>query len=232
VNPEARRCASCYDPRVIGSRRIDLCDGAWLDFWPRVIDDDDAWLARLRGELALTAEQFRMMGRLVTSPRLVSFHGDPGTDYLYSGMRHDPAPWTPALSDMRALVQDTTGLTFNAVLVNLYRDGRDGMGWHADAEPEIGPSPEDRWVASLSLGASRRFVLRHPRRPRDRRELDLGRGGLLVMRGTTQRHYRHAIPKTTRPVEPRLNLTFRHIAKLGSSSPARRTTLRTDAVPR
>jgi alkylated DNA repair dioxygenase AlkB len=84
------------------------------------------------------------------------------------------------------------------------------MGWHADAEPEMGPGPDDRWIGSLSLGAARRFVLKH-RETKERVVLELGGGDLLVMRGTTQTHWRHAVPKTKRPVAPRLNLTFRHI---------------------
>ena len=191
--------------------RIDLADGAWLDLWPGAIDDDEGWMSRLLDELPLASERLRMLGRELATPRLVSWHGDPGSAYTYSGTLHEPRPWTPSLAELRAVLEATTGLRFNAVLANYYRDGRDGMGWHADAEPEVGPSPDDRWVASLSLGAPRRFLLRHRRRGADRHELHLGGGALLVMRGTTQRHYRHAAPKTARPVAPRLNLTFRHI---------------------
>jgi alkylated DNA repair dioxygenase AlkB len=99
------------------------------------------------------------------------------------------------------------------VLANYYRDGQDGMGFHRDAEPELGPSPEDRWIASLSLGAVRRFVIAHAKRKSDRHEFALGAGTLLVMRGTTQTHYRHAAPKTARSVGARLNLTFRHVVQ-------------------
>jgi alkylated DNA repair dioxygenase AlkB len=191
--------------------RFDLCPGAWLDFWPRAIADHAGWLDRLRAELPLAGETYRIAGRTVSAPRLVSWHGDEGTDYVYSGARHIPAPWTPGLAELRAAVEALTGLHFNSALANFYRDGADGMGWHADAEPEIGPSPDDRWIASLSLGAPRRFLLRHRRRREDQRELELGQGSLLVMRGTTQTHYRHAAPKTARPVGPRLNLSFRLI---------------------
>jgi alkylated DNA repair dioxygenase AlkB len=103
----------------------------------------------------------------------------------------------------------------NAALANYYRDGRDSMGWHADDERELGPSPDDVAVASLSLGAARRFLLRHRTRG-ETRELALGDGSLLVMRGTTQRHWRHALPKTRAAVGPRLNLTFR-VVRPGSS---------------
>jgi alkylated DNA repair dioxygenase AlkB len=96
------------------------------------------------------------------------------------------------------------------VLANLYRDGRDSVGFHADDEPELGPSRDDIAIASLSLGAERRFVLKH-RRSGARHLFELGHGALLVMTGRTQHHYVHAVPKTERPVQPRLNLTFRVI---------------------
>lgn len=192
--------------------RIELGDGAWVDLWPRgVPDPDDAWLARLMDELPLAQETYRMGGREVRSPRLVSWHGDAGTGYAYSGLAHEPAPWTPGLAELRSEIERITERTFNSVLANLYRDGNDSMGWHADREPEIGPTPEDRWIASLSFGAPRRFVLKH--RAGARRVFELGAGDLLVMRGTTQTHWRHALPKTRRPVGPRLNLTFRHVGR-------------------
>jgi len=192
--------------------RMELGEGAWIDLWPELVPDSDGLLlSALRDELPLARETYRFMGREVASPRLVSWHGDAGTGYVYSGVFHEPRPWTTTLSELRDRIAATTGLTFNSVLANLYRDGADGMGWHADAEPEIGPTPEDRWVASLSFGARRRFLLRHRRRRDDRHELSSGAGDLLVMRGTTQSRFRHSLPKTRRPVGPRLNLTFRHV---------------------
>lgn len=192
-------------------QRFDLTEGAWLDHWPELVADARSWLDRLVAELPLHAEHYTMFGRTVAAPRLVSWHGDPGAAYVYSGLRHEPAPWTPALADLRAVVEEVTGLGFNAVLANYYRDGQDSMGWHSDAEPEVGPRPDDRWIASVSLGAVRRFALRHKRRKREGVTLELASGSLLVMRGTTQTHYRHALPKTAGVAEPRLNLTFRHI---------------------
>ena len=96
----------------------------------------------------------------------------------------------------------------NSVLANLYRDGRDAMGWHSDDEPELGPRPV---IASLSLGGTRRFVFRHRREPERKYELPLGHGSLLLMRGDTQADWKHALPRTARPVAPRINLTFRRI---------------------
>jgi alkylated DNA repair dioxygenase AlkB len=102
---------------------------------------------------------------------------------------------------------------FNSVLANLYRDGRDSMGWHSDDEPELGAQPV---IASLSLGSTRRFVLKHRRDPSRKFALELPHGSLLLMRGATQANYRHALPRTARPVGPRINLTFRRISPLGT----------------
>jgi len=108
---------------------------------------------------------------------------------------------------LRAKVSEAAGAAFNSVLANLYRDGRDAMGWHADDERELGPEPV---IASLSLGAARRFALKH-RASGERLNLALQPGSLLIMRGPTQRHWLHALPRTARPVGERLNLTFRRI---------------------
>jgi alkylated DNA repair dioxygenase AlkB len=195
---------------AIACTRTELGEGAWIDRFDSLVPDHQVVMERLVAELPLARERYRIIGRDVSSPRLVSWHGDPGTGYVYSGVMHEPTPWTPELAALRARVEAATDLVLNAVLVNLYRDGNDSMGWHADAEPEVGPSPDDRWIASVSLGARRRFVLRH--RKRDvRHVLELGEGDVLVMRGTVQTHYRHALPKTRRPVGPRMNLTFRHV---------------------
>lgn len=194
------------------TKRTDLGEGAWLELLPELVPAPERWMSRLVGELPLAPETYRMGSRAVQSPRLVSWHGEPGTGYAYSGVSHEPTPWTAALGELRTLVENTTGLRFNSVLANLYRDGSDSMGWHADREPEIGPTPDDRWIASLSFGARRRFVLKH-RRSAVRHVFELGAGDLLVMRGTVQDHFRHALPKTRRPVGPRLNLTFRHVVQ-------------------
>jgi alkylated DNA repair dioxygenase AlkB len=139
-------------------------------------------------------------------PRLVAWHGDPGTAYTYSGTLHEPLPWTPVLQSIRDRVQGLTGHSFNSVLLNRYRDGRDGMGWHADDERELGRDPV---IASVSLGATRRFKLRHRRLREAVATIGLAHGDLLLMAGPTQHAYVHAVPKTTRPVDERVNLTFR-----------------------
>jgi len=169
----------------------------------------DSLFRELRAGIDWQQEDIVMFGRRRRVPRLVAWHGDPGATYRYSGVTHEPRPWTPALRRIQRRVEELTAQRFNAVLLNLYRDGRDGMGWHADDEPELGPDPA---IASVSLGATRRFRMRHRRRKQQVLDLELEHGSLLLMQGPTQHHWVHALPKTTRPVGERINLTFRRVA--------------------
>lgn len=191
---------------------IPLADGS-ARLWRQAFPADAAGrlFAEIRREIDWRQETITIFGANRLVPRLVAWHGDAAARYAYSGVMHEPEPWTPALSSIRASVRRITGLAFNAVLLNLYRDGRDGMGWHADDEPELGPDPV---IASVSLGAARRFCLRH-RRLGLRVDLTLEDGSLLLMSGATQRNWVHAVPKTARPVGERINLTFRRVLPAG-----------------
>ncbi|MEO6518997.1 MAG: alpha-ketoglutarate-dependent dioxygenase AlkB [Pseudoxanthomonas sp.] len=168
----------------------------------------DALFRELRDSIDWQTHRIRLFGRNVDSPRLSSWIGDAGSSYTYSGVRFEPQAWPTALVAVRQHLMQTLGYEFNSVLANLYRDGRDCMGWHADNEPELGKQPV---IASLSLGATRRFVLKAFREPSRKLEIALPHGSLLVMGGDTQQHYRHALPRTARPVAERINLTFRRI---------------------
>ncbi|MDQ2771489.1 MAG: alpha-ketoglutarate-dependent dioxygenase AlkB [Bacteroidota bacterium] len=170
-------------------------------------------LADLTATVTWEQRTIRLFGQEFPQPRLTAWYGDPDARYTYSGLAWEPRPWLPALAELRARVEAATTARYNSVLLNLYRDGRDSMGWHADDEPELGPAPI---IASLSLGAPRRFRLR-PRAglPYVPFGIDLPNGSLLLMRGPTQQHWQHALPKTARPVGPRLNLTFRWVSPPG-----------------
>ena len=177
-------------------------------------EEADGLLAELLAAIRWENHRIRIFGREVASPRLSCWIGDPGASYVYSGTRFDPHPWPAPLAAVRARVEQACGAGFNSVLANLYRNGDDAMGWHSDDEPELGERPV---IASLSLGAERKFRLR-PRRPRgeparrdDIRGLVLGHGSLLRMAGDTQRHYLHDLPRARGVAQPRLNLTFRRI---------------------
>ncbi|GAB2946573.1 alpha-ketoglutarate-dependent dioxygenase AlkB [Hymenobacter coalescens] len=192
------------------SLRLPLADVQWdPGFLPPA--EATALLAEITASVAWRHEPIKLFGREVLQPRLTAWHGDAGTAYRYSGLRLEPQPWTPVLQELRQRVQVAANTTFNSVLLNLYRSGQDSMGWHADDEPELGPAPV---IASVSLGAARRFRLRprpgvglaHP--PLG---LELPSGSLLLMQGDTQRYWQHAVPKTAQLLGPRLNLTFRYI---------------------
>lgn len=174
-------------------------------FQPAEADD---LLALLRTRIDWQQEEIVIFGERRRVPRLVAWHGDPGTAYTYSGTVHEPLPWTPELQQIRHRVEELTAHRYNSVLLNLYRDGRDGMGWHADDEPELGREPV---IASVSLGTTRRFKLRQRRSRIAASTLDLAHGDLLLMAGQTQHAYVHAVPKTARPVGVRINLTFRWV---------------------
>jgi len=198
----ATPCPECID--------FGLAD-ATVRLWPAAFEHDEAsrLFEALRARIRWREEEIVMFGQRRRVPRLVAWHGDPGAGYRYSGTDHDPEPWTAELERVRARAHELSGTQFNAVLLNLYRDGRDGMGWHADDEPELGRDPV---IASVSLGAPRRFCLRHRRRRDLALALELPHGSLLVMGGPTQHHWLHALPKTRRAVGERINLTFRRVA--------------------
>lgn len=180
---------------------------SWHRHWLAAADAD-ALQRILREQVPWEVHRIRMFGRQVDSPRLSCWMGDPAAHYRYSGTDFVPAPWHPALLPLRERLAASCATPFNSVLLNRYRDGDDGMGWHSDNEPELGPAP---LIASLSLGAERRFTLRRRDDHARKAEVTLGHGDLLLMGGATQRHYQHALPKSTRPLAERINLTFRWI---------------------
>lgn len=179
-----------------------------IDYYPDWVDDADQLFKLLWEEIAWEQHTITLYGRDVLTPRLTAWMGD--GPYRYSGIVNEPTAWPRALVERRERLQDELGVEFNSCLVNLYRDGADSMGYHSDNEPELGAQPT---IASISLGDRRRFVLRH-RSTGERWSWDLGHGDLLVMRDESQSNYAHAIPKTSRQVGPRMNLTFRRFLRI------------------
>lgn len=190
----------------MGAQAIHLA-GATISFDPDWLDDGAASVLFdvLHGALPWERHRITVYGRTLDAPRLSCWIGDPDATYVYSGTRFVPHPWHPALRAVRDRLARELGTPFNSVLANLYRDGRDRLGFHRDNEPELGPRPV---IASVSLGATRRFRFKGEA---DSMGIDLTHGSLLVMSGDTQVHYRHAVPPTARAVRPRINLTFRRI---------------------
>lgn len=176
---------------------------SWLDS-----GDAEALQARLRDEVPWSVHRIRLFGRWVDSPRLSCWMGDPEASYRYSGARFEPEPWHPAIRELLPRLEADCGARFNSVLLNRYRHGGDSMGWHSDDEPELGAEPV---IASLSLGAERRFLLRMRADHTVKAEWRLADGDLLVMRADCQRVAQHALPKMARVRGERINLTFRWV---------------------
>ena len=153
-------------------------------------------------------ESIKIYGKQVDIPRLTAWHGEPNTIYTYSGIRVESSPWTPELLEIKRRIEEVSGTTFNSVLLNFYRDGRDSVAWHADDEPELGCNPA---IGSVSFGATRKFQMKHKTGAARPREFELENGSYLLMRGATQHNWLHQVPKTKRLVGKRINLTFRKI---------------------
>lgn len=189
-------------------REVPLIDGSarlWREWLAEI--EANSLFAQLRDELAWEQSIIRTYGREHPIPRFNAWYGDPGAAYRYSGRTFEPRPWLPVLLKVKIMVEQTCGVAFNGMLANYYRDGQDSVSWHSDAEPELGTNPI---IASVSLGAERKFTLKH----RLRKDLApvhlwLPSGSLLLMDGPTQHYWVHQLPKTTKPVGPRINLTFR-----------------------
>jgi alkylated DNA repair dioxygenase AlkB len=187
-------------------------DGLRLRLWRGWLADPDDWFQVLRDSTAWQQPRISVYGRSHAVPRLSCWVAEPGHAYAYSGLHQAPQPWTPSLTRLRRRIEGQLALAadqgFQGVLLNLYRDGRDAMGWHADAESELDPEAS---IASLSLGASRCFRLRPRAAGGQPLDLELGSGDLLVLDPPTQRHWLHCLPRRLRLREPRLNLTFRRL---------------------
>ena len=194
----AAGAVSAYDPAMLP---------AGFHYRPGLFDlaTSRAHLDGLLAELAWEQQRFTIYRRELPMPRLIAMYGPVG--YRYSGVVHPPCPLPPRLEVIRAVVQASTGLAFNSVLANLYRDGRDSVGWHRDSDYAHGGQPA---IASLSFGAVRTFQIRERSGPTVA-AIDLEPGSLLVLDGAAVARWQHTVPKTARPVGPRINLTFRHM---------------------
>jgi alkylated DNA repair dioxygenase AlkB len=169
----------------------------------------DACLRRLIGDTPWRQDEVQVWGKIHRQPRLHAWYGDRGSGYRYSGLTLTPLPWTPLLNALKLQVEDLCGECFNSVLLNYYRNHRDGMGMHADDEPELGGEPA---IASLSLGEERVLRFKHRRdNSMDPVKVPLPHGSLLLMKGATQANWHHGINKQSRPCGARVNLTFRRV---------------------
>lgn len=173
-------------------------------------DDADRLFLCLQQQLVWQEELITIVGKQVKVPRLTCWYGDPGANYRYSGVLHKPLTWTDDLQAVRKQLEVHCAESFNSVLANLYRNGKDSMGWHADKEKSLGKNP---YIASLNFGAARLFKLQH-NKGRQILNIELRHGDLLLMGGTLQHHWRHSVPKSRELKAARINLTFRNIRHL------------------
>jgi len=185
---------------------------AELFFYPQLLESNqaDILLASLKQEIEWTQNTIRFYGKESLVPRLEAWYGDPGKSYSYSGIHMNPKPWTQNLIQIKRAIEPIAKVNFNSVLINYYRDGKDRVAWHSDDEKELGQNPV---IGSISLGAERKFKMRHRQYKTNglKYAIMLNHGSFLLMKGTTQHHWMHEIPRTSKPTDPRINLTFRII---------------------
>ena len=181
-------------------------DGS-ADYYGMVLTTTAAhdYLDRMLRYIQWRNDEAVIFGRHIITKRKVAWYGDETYSYTYSGKTRDALSWTRELLELKTIVEGVCGRTFNSCLLNLYHTGEEGMAWHGDDEKTLEP---DGAIASLSLGAERKFSFRH-RKTRETVSVQLEAGSLLVMHGPTQTNWMHALPKTKKVQLPRVNLTFR-----------------------
>lgn len=181
-------------------------DGTVL-YFPSLVApaDRSAWFESLLKNVQWKHDEVTIFGKKHITKRQVAWYGEDDFEYRYSNSSRSALPWTPQLLSLKKVVEDATNTSFNSCLLNLYNDGAEGMGYHSDDEKELGKNPV---IASVSLGAERKFFLRH-RETKLRVDVLLEDGSLLLMKDQTQHHWVHSLPKTSKVKSPRINLTFR-----------------------
>ena len=171
------------------------------------LDESSTYYEQLFQEVEWRQEEMQLYGKRVKFPRMTAWYGENDKKYSFSGITLHPIKWTKTMLDIKRSIESKYDVHFNSLLLNLYRGGADSISWHTDAEPELGTNPT---IASISFGAQRTFQLKH-NETNERINLKLEDGSLLLMRGSLQHHWKHQIPKTTKPLGGRINLTFRNI---------------------
>lgn len=192
--------------------KFNLKDGeVWIMYYFMPEDKAKFYYDALLYNINWRQEEIKMYGKTHPIPRKTAWYGYPDFNYKYSGIMCNPEPWTKELMDIKKVIEHfVPGENFNSVLLNLYRDGNDKVSWHSDDETELGENPT---IASVSLGAVRRFDLKHKDDPKHKFHIELSSGSLVIMTGTLQHHWLHQIPVQKKIHEPRINLTFRTIKK-------------------
>jgi alkylated DNA repair dioxygenase AlkB len=183
---------------------------AEIIYFPHFFDlkEADTIFEQLTNEIPWQQDDIRVFGKTYPQPRLTALFGNEGKPYSYSNIKMQPHPWNTCLQKIKSQLESVSNTNFTSVLLNLYRDGKDSNGWHSDNEKELGLNPV---IASVSFGTERIFQLKHNTIPNLKQNILLEHGSLLLMKGTTQHFWKHQIPKTSKPIGSRINLTFRVI---------------------
>ena len=181
-----------------------------LDYRPEVFTaaESEQLMRKFIAEMPWQQKLIKMYDKKVLTPRLTIWIGDTGKDYTYSGEKHNPLPWTKELLMIKNRIEPLAGTTFNSVLLNYYRDGNDSVAWHSDNENSLGEHPV---VASVTFGQVRSFDIRNKKDHSLKFSVKLENGSYLLMKGGLQENWEHRIAKSTKPMKPRVNLTFRII---------------------
>jgi len=188
---------------------FDLID-AQVSYVPSFIGFEEAneLFNKLINDISWQQDDIVVFGKKFQQPRLTALYGNDGKSYSYSSLTMFPNKWNSLLIYIKEKVEEFMNVKFTTVLLNYYRDGNDSNGWHADNEKELGKNPI---IASISFGAKRVFQMKHNTNKDQKFKIELEHGSLLIMKGTTQHFWKHQIPKSTKKVGPRINLTFRII---------------------
>lgn len=188
---------------------LNLPDATFI-YYPNFLNQEKAGLyfEKLLQETPWQQDDITIFGKKIAQPRLTALYGNLGKPYSYSGITMHPIAWNPLVWLLKEEVETIAQHSFTSVLLNLYRNEKDSNGWHADNEKELGRDPT---IASLSLGETRKFQIKHTTNKNIKCDILLEHGSLLLMKEGAQVHYKHQLPKATQPKNARINLTFRTV---------------------
>ena len=186
-----------------------LPEDGTVNYYGKLLNKNEAdfYLNKLLETIEWRNDEAIIFGKKIITKRKVAWYGEKPFEYTYSNITKYALPWTKELLELKTLIEKETGETFNSCLLNLYNNGEEGMAWHSDGETDL---KKDGAIGSLSFGAERKFSFKH-KQTDNKVELILEHGSLLVMKGTTQKHWLHRLPPTKKVMKPRVNLTFRTI---------------------
>lgn len=197
-----------FNHTIDGKRNLLRKDGT-VNYYGKLLtaQDADYYLKTLLNIIEWRNDEAVIFGKRIITKRKVAWYGEKPFEYTYSNTTKLALPWIPELLELKNIAEQTSGETFNSCLLNLYHNGNEGMAWHSDAEKDL---KKNGAIGSLSFGAERKFMFKH-KQSKETIGLKLEHGSLLIMKGSTQTHWLHRLPPTTRVFSPRVNLTFRTI---------------------